>query len=363
MTISTPAISASGRGVLPRCPRFRVWQGRKPIRRGRCTGSSAFRPAAAIDIIARLIGQRLSERLGQPFVIENRPGAGSNIAVEAVVRSPRRRLHAAACRPTNAINATLYDKLTFDFIRDIAPVAGIMRVPQCHGGQSVGSGQDRSRIHRLCQGQSGQDQYGVVGQRHVGACRRRAVQDDDRHRHGPRALSRRGADAHRPAGRTGAGDVRPPARRRSSYIRAGKLRALGRDDHDALGTLPDLPTIGELRARLRGEHLVRRRRAQDHAASRSSTSSTWRSTPRSAIRRSRRSWRIFGGMVIPDTPAAFGKLHRRGNREVGEGGEVCRHLGGLIGDRTASFNIALASGRSAPPPRASRRRSRHSRSG
>ena len=61
----------------------------------------------------------------------------------------------------NAINATLYDKLNFNFIRDIAPVAGIIRVPARHGGQSIGSGQDRSRVHRLCQGQSGQDQHGV----------------------------------------------------------------------------------------------------------------------------------------------------------------------------------------------------------
>ena len=104
----------------------------------------------------------------------------------------RRRLHASRCRSsTNAINATLYDKLNFNFIRDIAPVAGIIRVAQCHGGESVGSGQDGSRVHRLCQGQSGQDQHGVGRQRHRAPCGRRAVQDDGRRRHGARALSRR----------------------------------------------------------------------------------------------------------------------------------------------------------------------------
>ena len=76
------------------------------------------------------IGQWLSERLGQQFVIENRPGAGSNIATEAVVQCARRT--ATRCCWSvrrNAINATLYDKLNFNFIRDIAPVAGLIRVP------------------------------------------------------------------------------------------------------------------------------------------------------------------------------------------------------------------------------------------
>ena len=75
------------------------------------------------------MGQWLSERLGQPFVIENRPGAGSNIATEAVVRAPPDGYTLLLVTSANAINATLYDKLNFNFIRDIAPVAGIVRVP------------------------------------------------------------------------------------------------------------------------------------------------------------------------------------------------------------------------------------------
>ena len=83
----------------------------------------------ATDIIARLIGQWLSERLGQQFVIENRPGAGGNIATEAVVRAPADGYTLLLVSVPNAINATLYDKLNFNFIRDIAPVAGISRAP------------------------------------------------------------------------------------------------------------------------------------------------------------------------------------------------------------------------------------------
>jgi tripartite-type tricarboxylate transporter receptor subunit TctC len=81
------------------------------------------------DIVARLIGQWLSERLGQPFVIENRPGAGTNIAAEAVVRAPADGYTLLVVGTPNAINATLYEKLNFNFIRDIAPVAAIYRVP------------------------------------------------------------------------------------------------------------------------------------------------------------------------------------------------------------------------------------------
>jgi tripartite-type tricarboxylate transporter receptor subunit TctC len=88
-----------------------------------------FPPGGGADITARLIGQWLSERLGQPFIIDNRPGAGSNIATEAVVRAPADGYTLLLVGGWNAINATLYDKLSFNFIHGIAPVAGIMRVP------------------------------------------------------------------------------------------------------------------------------------------------------------------------------------------------------------------------------------------
>src|SRR5580698_7263543 len=82
------------------------------------------------DIAARLVGQWLSERLGQQFVIENRPGAGTNIATEMVVRAPADGYTLLLISLSNSVNATLYDKLTFNFIRDIAPIAGIMRTVQ-----------------------------------------------------------------------------------------------------------------------------------------------------------------------------------------------------------------------------------------
>ena len=88
-----------------------------------------FTPAGDTDLVARVMGQWLSERLGQPFVIENRPGAGTNIGTEAVVRAPADGYTLLLASPPAAINATLYEKLNFNFIRDIAPVAAVIRAP------------------------------------------------------------------------------------------------------------------------------------------------------------------------------------------------------------------------------------------
>jgi len=89
-----------------------------------------FSPGQAIDIVTRIIGQRLSERLGQQFIIENRPGAGGNIATEVVARAPADGYTLLAIGSNNMINPTLYQNLNYDFIRDIAPVASVYRVPQ-----------------------------------------------------------------------------------------------------------------------------------------------------------------------------------------------------------------------------------------
>jgi len=88
-----------------------------------------FAPAGDTDLVARLIGHWLSERLGQAFIIENRPGAGTNIGTEAVVHAPADGYTLLLASPPSAINATLYDKLNFVFLRDMAPVAAVIRAP------------------------------------------------------------------------------------------------------------------------------------------------------------------------------------------------------------------------------------------
>ena len=125
---SAPTISASGRG---RCraagrPRF-AWAQAYPTRPVRLIVPVA--PGGALDIIARLMGQWLSERLGQTVVVENRPGGGTNIGVEAVVRAPADGYTLLLVPGSVTANATLFPKLNFNFIRDIVPIAMISQLP------------------------------------------------------------------------------------------------------------------------------------------------------------------------------------------------------------------------------------------
>jgi tripartite-type tricarboxylate transporter receptor subunit TctC len=117
---------AAGAAALTAASRF-AWAQAYPTRPVRII--VGFAAGGGIDIVARLMGQWLSERLGQQFVIENRPGAGSNIATEAVVHASPDGYTLLMIGAFNAINTTLYEKLKFNFIRDIAPVASIIRVP------------------------------------------------------------------------------------------------------------------------------------------------------------------------------------------------------------------------------------------
>jgi tripartite-type tricarboxylate transporter receptor subunit TctC len=117
---------AAGAAALPavsRIARAQTYPG-KPVRL-----IIGYPPGGSADITARLTGQWLSERLGQPVVVESRPGAATNLATEAVVRAAPDGYTLLLVAPANAINTTLYDKLSFDFLRDIVPVAGIIRFP------------------------------------------------------------------------------------------------------------------------------------------------------------------------------------------------------------------------------------------
>jgi len=117
---------AAGAAALPAISRF-AWAQAYPAQPVRII--VGFGPGGVSDILARLIGQWLSERLGRPFVVENRPGAGTNVATEAVARAPADGYTLLWLTSSNAINTTLYEKLNFDFSRDIAPVASIVLVP------------------------------------------------------------------------------------------------------------------------------------------------------------------------------------------------------------------------------------------
>jgi tripartite-type tricarboxylate transporter receptor subunit TctC len=116
----------AGAAALPAMSRI-GWTQAYPSRPVRLV--TGFAPAGGSDVVARLIGHWLSERLGQSFIIENRPGAGGNIGTESVVRAPPDGYTLLLVTFANVVNATLYKKLNFNFIHDIAPVAGLIRVP------------------------------------------------------------------------------------------------------------------------------------------------------------------------------------------------------------------------------------------
>ena len=141
-----------------------------------------FPPGQSADISARLLGQWLSDRLGQPFVIDNRPGASNTVATDLVVHAPPDGYTLLWISTSNYINATLYSTLPYDFIRDIEPIAANTRGPLIMEVNPDRTGQQRSGIHRLLQSQSRQGQHGFRRHRQFDAYGRRAVQDDDRRR-------------------------------------------------------------------------------------------------------------------------------------------------------------------------------------
>jgi tripartite-type tricarboxylate transporter receptor subunit TctC len=117
---------AASAAALPTISRM-AWAQAYPSRQVRIV--AGFAPGGSVDIVARLIGQWLTERLGQTVIIENRPGGTSNVATEGVVNAQADGHTLLLVSSANFINATLYDKLSFDFIRDIAPVANLVRIP------------------------------------------------------------------------------------------------------------------------------------------------------------------------------------------------------------------------------------------
>ena len=232
---------AAGAAALPAVSRI-AWAQAYPARPVRIIVGVAA--GGATDIIGRLIGQWLSERLGQQFVIENRPGAGTTIGTEVVVRAPADGYTLLLVSSDSAINATLYEKLSFNFIRDIAPVASIMRQPQvmlvnlsvparsvpefiayatAHPGQlsmaSAGTGTASHMAGELFKMMAG------VGMVHVP------------YRGGGPALT----DLL-------AGQVQvyfPTTTASVEHLRAGRLRALAVTTATRSKALPDIPTVGD----------------------------------------------------------------------------------------------------------------------
>jgi tripartite-type tricarboxylate transporter receptor subunit TctC len=203
-----------------------------------------FAPGSAADIIARLIGQRLSERLGQPFVVENRGGAGGSLGAAAVVRSPPDGYTLLLCSSADAINATVYDDLSFNFTRDIASVGSIAHGPLVLAVQPSFPAKTVPEFIAYTKANPGRVNFGSAG---VGTVAQLA---------GELFNAMAGVDmVHVPyrglapaitdliGGRVQAiFSTMPPA---MAQVQAGKLRALAVTSATRSEALPDLPAIGE----------------------------------------------------------------------------------------------------------------------
>ena len=203
-----------------------------------------FAPAGGTDITARLIGQWLSERLSQQFIIENRPGAGSNIATEAVVRAPPDGYTLLVATSANAFNATLYDKLNFNFIRDIAPVAGIIIVPDVmvvHPSVPAKTIPELIAYANANLGKINVASGSIGGPGHVAAELFKMMTGTDM----PLVPYRGGGPAlvDLLAGQVQVGFITAAAS--IEYIKTGRLRALAVTTATRSETLPNIPTVGE----------------------------------------------------------------------------------------------------------------------
>jgi len=203
-----------------------------------------FAPGGTTDITARLIGQWLSERLGQQFVIENRTGAATNIATEAVVRAPADGYTLLLVTASNAINATLYDKLSFNFIRDIAPVAGVIRYPLVMQVNPSFPAKTVPEFISYVKSNPGKISYGSGGigtSIHVASELFKMMAGVDMI-HVP---YRGGAPAMTDLMAGQVQVVFNPVPESMEFIRAGKLRPLAVTTATRSEVLPDVPTVGD----------------------------------------------------------------------------------------------------------------------
>jgi tripartite-type tricarboxylate transporter receptor subunit TctC len=203
-----------------------------------------FPPGGAGDIVARLIAQSLSERLGQPFVIENRPGAGSNLGTELVVHAPPDGYTLLFVTAANAFNATLYSDLSFNFIRDIAPVAGIARAPLVmvvNPSAPAKTVPEFIAYAKANPGKLNMASGGIGGTPHVaGELFKMMAGVDMLH------VPYRGDSAALVALLGGQVQVYfATISGAIEFVRGGKLRALAVTTATRQATLPDIPTLGE----------------------------------------------------------------------------------------------------------------------
>jgi tripartite-type tricarboxylate transporter receptor subunit TctC len=292
---------AAGAAALPAVSRF-AWAQAYPTRPVRII--EGFGAGSALDIVARLIGQSLSERLGQSFVIENRSGASSNIAAEAVARASPDGYTLLLISTANAVNASMF-KLNFDFIRDIVPVASIVRVPlvmEVHPSVPAKTVPEFIAYAKANPGKINMASAGTGALTHMAGEMFKMMAGVDLFH-----VPYRGAQVF-PALLAGDGHVYfGPLLSSIEYVRAGKLRALAVTTTTRSDVLPDVPVLSDT--------------LPDYEASAWFGIGAPKSTPVELIERLNKEVNIsiadpkfkarlanLGGTVLPGSPADFGKL-------------------------------------------------------
>ena len=293
--------------ALPRSSRLS-----RPSRRAQTYPSRPVRlmvgspPGGQLDIIARLIGQWLSERLGQPIIVDNRPGAGTNLATEAVVRAPADGHMLLLASATAAINATLYDNLSFNFTRDTAPIASINRIPIVLEVHPSFPARTVSELIAYAKSNPGKVNMGTPSKGTVPfmAAELFKMMTGVNVVHVPyRGDAQVLTDLMGGQVQAAFGGVSASI----EHIKAGKLRALAVTTAARLEDLPDIPTVG-------ASCLVMKR-AAGAASSRprtplpkSSTNFTKKSEPALPIPSSGRSFSNLGVTPLAVSPTDFGKF-------------------------------------------------------
>ena len=231
---------AAAAAALPAVSRF-AWAQAYPTRPVRLI--EGFGAGSAPDIVARLIGQSLSEQLGQSFVVENRSGASSNIATDAVARASPDGYTLLLITSTNAINTTFYDKLSFDFIRDIVPIASIARVPlvmEVHPSAPARTVAEFIAYAKANPGKVNMASAGTGALTHVAGEMFKMMAGLDLFH-----VPYRGAEVF-PALLAGEAQVYfGPLLSSIGYVRAGNLRALAVTTTTRSQALPDIPALSE----------------------------------------------------------------------------------------------------------------------
>jgi tripartite-type tricarboxylate transporter receptor subunit TctC len=294
---------AAGAAALPAVSRIARAQAypARPVRL--LTG---FAAAGGSDVVARLIGQWLSERLGQSFIIENRPGAGGNIGTESVVRAPPDGYTLLLVTFANVVNVSLYKKLNFNFIRDIVPVAGLIRVPDLMAIHPSVPARTVPEFIAYAKANAGKISMASAGNGSSG------------HLAGELLKMMVGINlVHAPYRGNGpaltdllGGQVElmfPTSPSAVEYVKSGRLRGLAVTAASRSETLPDLPTVGEF---VPGYEVSALYGIGAPKGTPAEVIATINKESNAALANPKMKARFvdLGGIVIPGSPADFGKL-------------------------------------------------------